>query len=157
FSEQQAWLAAVHAQHPLVVAALRSVLRVIEQESPVARPAGCVVPQPGLLQELLLVAETGSRFAVQRVAETAARLGDASAVGRPGTGRVDVLAERQPSAPAAGDVDRPEIARSAVWRILRHRTFSIGRQRNTCVRARRSESAERPSLPIDPGELKRSR
>src|SRR6188474_3718127 len=95
--------AVTEGQCPQVISRVRSVLDVIKQET-VARPAGRKMPQPRLLQQHLLVAESGGGFLVDRVAETAGRVGNAGAVWRPHGGRVDVLTESKTRAPAAGQV-----------------------------------------------------
>src|SRR6476469_6531037 len=97
-------LAVGEGQRPEVISRVRSVLGVIKQEPAVARPAGRKMPQPRLLQQHLFVAESGGGFLVDRVAETAGRVGNAGAVWRPHTGRVHILTERKTRAPAADQV-----------------------------------------------------
>jgi len=82
-----------------VISRVRSV-RVIQQEPTVARPAGRKMPQPRLFQQHLLVAESGGGFLVDRVAETAGRVGNA-AVWRPHSGRIHIRTECKTRAPAA--------------------------------------------------------
>src|SRR5688500_18876098 len=102
------WLAVADRQCPQVISRVRSVLGVITQEATVARPDGRKMPHLRLLQEHLPVADSGGGFLVDRVAETAGRVGNARAVWRPHSGRVHVLIEGKAPAPAAGKVQHPE-------------------------------------------------
>src|SRR5262249_4287075 len=68
FSEEQDWFTiALERQHPQVVSRLGCVLGVVEQEAAVGRPAGGIMPQPGLLQQFLLVTNSRGGFFVECV------------------------------------------------------------------------------------------
>src|SRR6185436_13781544 len=86
-------LAVAEGQGPQIVSRSCTVFGVIEQEPTIARPAGWKMPQPGLAEQHLRVADAGGGLHVHRVAETARRVRNAGAVRRPHAGRVRLLLE----------------------------------------------------------------
>src|SRR5436190_2903465 len=151
------WFAVAEGECPQVVSRSWSVFGVIEQEPAVARPAGRKMPQPRLLQQHLLVAESGGGFLVDRVAETARRVGNAVALFGPHSGRIHLLLERETRETAARKVQRPEVARHAIRSIFHDSAGAIRGHHNTPVRSCWSERAQVLALPVIPGELEGSR